>query len=388
MARHLFDHASTSPLRPEAAEALDTWTDLAARGELGDPSRIHSEGMRARVALEEAREQVATLIGARPREVVFTSSATESIAMATWGAVRRSVERELTPTVVLGAVEHSAVRESSTQFAGAFGGSVTTIGVDRLGRVDLDRMLDALDPDTALVHIQWGNHEVGTLQPIEAVIARCNELGVLVHIDASQAVGRVPIGFIDSGADLLSFSGHRLGAPSGTGVLAIRRGLRLEPLLRGSDQERGRRAGLEALIPIMGLGAVAASLDPERLRREAATSRTLIAEVIEVATSIGGVELLGDPDPLRRLPHIACLTVDGVEPQAVLLGLDQHGIAAHSGSSCASEEIEPSPVLEAMGVEAARSLRFSVGWNSTGADVDALRTNLAPIIDGLRALAG
>jgi cysteine desulfurase len=388
MARHLFDHASTSPLRPEAAEAIDTWTDLAARGKLGDPSRIHSEGMRARGALEETRDRVAALIGARQREVVFTSSAAESVAMATWGAVRRSVERDVAPRIVHGAVEHSAVRESSSMFAGAFGGEVRIIGVDDLGRIDLGAMLDAIEPDTALVHIQWGNHEVGTLQPIDAVITRCRELGVLVHIDASQAVGRVPVDFDDSGADLLSFSGHRLGAPTGTGVLAIRRGLRLEPLLRGSDQERGRRAGLESLVPLMGLGAVAAALDPERLRREHATSSALIAEVISIATEIEGVHLLGDPDPLGRLPHLACVTSEGVEPQAVLLGLDQRGIAAHSGSSCASEEIEPSPVLEAMGVDAARSLRFSVGWNSTGADVDALRTHLAPIIAGLRELAG
>jgi cysteine desulfurase len=387
VARHLFDHASTSPLRPEAAEALDTWTDLAARGELGDPSRIHAEGMHSRVALEDARASVGALIGARPREVVFTSSGAESVAMATWGAVRRSVERGVAPSIVLGGVEHSAIRESSAQFAGAFGGAPITIEVDTVGRIDLEQMLGSISSDTTLVHIQWGNHEVGTLQPIDAVIARCNELGVLVHIDASQAVGRVPIDFDSSGADLLSFSGHRLGAPAGTGVLAIRRGLRLEPLVRGSDQERGRRAGLEALIPLMGLGAVAAALEPERLRREAAASRSLITEVIDIGTAIDGVELLGDPDPLGRLPHIACLSVQGVEPQAVLLGLDQHGIAAHSGSSCASEEIEPSPVLEAMGVDAARSLRLSVGWNSTSADVDALRTHLAPIIETLRALA-
>jgi cysteine desulfurase len=387
MARHLLDHASTSPLRPEAGEAIRAWADLAVRGELGDPSRIHSEGMRARVALEEAREQVAALIGARSREVVFTSGSAESVAMATWGAVRRSVERDICPRIVLGAVEHSAVRQSSAQFAGAFGGTLITLGVDALGRIDADEMLEAIGAETSLVHIQLGNHEVGTLQPIQPIITRCNELGVLVHVDASQAAGRVPIDFTTLGADLLSFSGHRLGAPAGSGVLAIRRGLRLEALLQGSDQERGRRAGLEALLPIMGLGAVAAALDPLQLQREQAVSRELIAEIVSVATSIDGVELLGDPDPLHRLPHLACVALIGVEPQAVLLGLDQHGIAAHSGSSCASEEIEPSPVLEAMGVDADRSLRFSVGWNTTSDDVGALRSHLEPIITALRALA-
>ena len=388
MARHLLDHASTSPLRPEVAEALDTWADLAARGNLGDPSRIHSEGMRSRVALEQAREQVAAFTGARSREIVFTSGASESVATATWGAVRRSGERGVTAKIVHSAVEHSSIRDSSQLFAGAFGGTVASIGVDRFGRIDLAALIGAIDEQTSLVHLQWGNHEVGTLQPIEEVVNHCNRLGVLVHLDASQAAGRVPISFDALGADLLSFSGHRFGAPAGTGVLAVRRGLRLEPLLQGSDQERGRRAGLEALVAIMGLGAAAVALDPVHLDREQQQSRTLIADIVELATAIDGVELLGDPDPLGRLPHIACFAVEGVEPQAVLLALDQRGIAAHSGSACASEEIEPSPVLEAMGADAARSLRFSVGWNSSGADVDALRTHLRPTIEALRSLAG
>ncbi|MBU6329343.1 MAG: cysteine desulfurase [Acidobacteria bacterium] len=388
MPRHLLDHASLSPLRPEAAEALDVWNDLAARGEIGDPSRIHAEGMRARAALEQAREQVADLIGARPREIIFTSDASESVTAATWGAVRHAVERGITPSIVLAAMEQASVRDSSAQFAPAFGGEVVTIGVDRVGRVDLEAMFAAITPTTALVHLQWGNHEVGTLQPVAAVVDRCRELEVLVHIDASQAVGRVPVGFDALGADLLSFSGHLFGAPSGTGVLAVRRGLRLEPLLQGSAQERGRRSGLEALVPIMGLGAAAAALDPLRLQREEQQSRALITSIINLATAIDDVELLGDPDIEGRLPHLACVAVGGVEPQAVLLGLDQAGIAAHSGSACASEGIEPSPVLAAMGVDAERSLRFSVGWNSSGADVVALRTHLAPIIAGLRALAG
>ena len=387
MARHLLDHASTSPLRPEAAETLDLWNDLAARGELGDPSRIHAEGMQARVALETARDQVAGLVGARSREIVFTSGSTESIATATWGAVRRSVEQGHQPQILLSAVEHSAVRRSSEQFAGALGGRVTTIGVDRTGRVDVDALLAAIEPTTSLVHLQWGNHEVGTLQPVAEVIARCNELGVLVHIDASHAVGQVAIDFGRLGADLLSFSGHRFGGPSGTGVLAIRRGLRLEPLLHGSDQERGRRAGLEPLIAILGLGAVAGALDPLRLDRESQQSRKLISAIADLAATIDDMELLGDPDPDHRLPHIACFTVGGVEPQAVLLGLDQRGIAAHSGSACASEEIEPSPVLEAMGADAHRSLRFSVGWSSSRSDVEALGQELGPIIEALRQLA-
>ncbi len=150
MARHYLDHASTSPPRPEVVEAITSWLAAAGRGELGDPGRIHAEGMRSRVALEQARDQVAALLGARSREVVFTSGATESIAAATWGAVRRAVDAGRPPHLVLAAVEHSAVRQSATTFAEAFGGSVTTIGVDRGGRVDPDEMLAAVTPDTAL----------------------------------------------------------------------------------------------------------------------------------------------------------------------------------------------------------------------------------------------
>lgn len=367
MGRHYLDHASTSPTRPEAVAAMTAW--LAEPR--GDPSRIHQEGMAARAALEQAREQVAALLGARAREVVFTSGATEAIATACWGAAERGTH------MVVPAVEHSAVREA----AAAFAGDVTLVPVDGTGRVDPDDVLAAVRPDTALVHLQWGNHEVGTLQPVEEVVAACREAGVLVHVDAAQAAGHLPIDFRALGADLVSVSGHKLGGPPGTGALLVRRGLRLRPLLVGGDQERARRAGLENVPALVGLGAVCATLDvsvegPEAQRR---TERLL-----REATAIEGVRAYGDPH--RRLPHLVCLGVEGVEPQAVLLGLDGAGIAAHSGSACSSEALEPSPVLEAMGVDAHRSLRLSVGWSTTDDDIDAVLTALPEVIAKLRSL--
>ncbi len=388
MARHYLDHASTSPLRPEAVEAMVSWLTAAGRGEVGDPGRIHAEGMRARVALEEAREQVAALLGARSREVVFTSGATEAIAAATWGAVRRAVDAGRRPHVVLAAVEHSAVRQSSTAFAEAFGGSVSITGVDRCGRIDPDELLDAVTTDTALVHLQWGNHEVGTLQPVADVVAGCRERGVLVHVDAAQAAGRVPVDLGALGADLASASGHKLGGPAGTGVLFVRRGLRVAPLLLGGDQERARRAGVEDVAALVGLGAAAGALADGGVAGEEARCRSLTARLVEGLTAVDGVELLGDPDPAGRLPHLVCLGVAGVEPQGVLLGLDQRGVAAHSGSACASEGLEPSPVLEAMGVDAHRSLRVSVGWSTTEADVEAAVAALPDVVGHLRSLAG
>jgi cysteine desulfurase len=373
--RHYLDHASTSPLRPEARTALVEALSL----DLGDPGRIHTEGMTARALVEHAREQVGGLVGARSREVVFTSGATESIAAAVVGGADRGAHQ------VLAAVEHSAVREQAAR-----AGAVTIVGVDRHGRVDPDEMLAAIRHDTGLVHLQWGNHEVGTCQPVAEVVAACRERGVLVHVDAAQAVGRVPIDFDGLGADLVSVSAHKFGGPAGVGALLVRRGVRLAPLLLGGDQERARRAGHENTPALIAFGAAAEALtatdgtDP--LGAESAANRRRLAAIEKSATAIEGVVSYGHPT--HRLPHIACLGIAGVEPQPVLIGLDRAGIAVHSGSSCASESLEPSPVLEAMGVDADRSLRISLGWSTTDADVDALLDALPRVIADLRSLAG
>jgi cysteine desulfurase len=365
LTRHYLDHASTSPLRPAAAEAMIAWL----RGPAADPGRIYEEGLTARVAIEEARDSVATFLGCRSsREVVFTSGATEAIAAAVWGAAERGAHQVMT------AVEHSAVRLSAE-----VAGDVTLVGVDRLGRVDVDAVLDAIRPDTACVHVQWANHEVGTMQPVRAVVAACRERDVLVHVDAAQAAGHVAIDFDDLGADLLSVSGHKLGGPPGVGALLVRRGLRLRPLLVGGDQERARRAGAENVPAIAGFGVACSVIDVEA---EAAAQVALTRRVLD--TTFDGVVVYGDP--VDRVPHLVCLGINGIEPQAVLLGLDRLGIAAHSGSACSSEALEPSPVLEAMGVDAHRSLRVSVGWSTTDDDIDAFLSALPRVIADLRGL--
>lgn len=336
----------------------------------GDPSRVHHEGMTSRTVLEDARARVATFFGARPREVVFTSGATESIAAACWGAADRGRHQ------VVPAVEHSAVR-----LAAAMHGEVRSVGVDGGGRVSPDDVLAVVDDETAMVHLQWGNHEVGTTQPVVEVVERCRERGVLVHVDAAQAAGRVPIDFRSLGADVLSVSGHKVGGPSGTGVLLIRRGVRLRPLLAGGDQELARRAGLENVAGAVGL---AAALDDIDVVAEATAQTALTDRLRAVVADLDGVTAYGDPD--HRLPHLVCVGIADVEPQAVLFGLDRRGIAAHSGSACASADLEPSPVLAAMGVDAHRSLRLSVGWNSTSAEVDAVAEALPQVLGELRSL--
>ena len=349
---------------------MTTW--LAAPA--GDPGRIHTEGLTARVAVETAREQLAALFGARSREVVFTGGATEAIATAVWGAAERGAHQ------VVPAVEHSAVREAAGR-----AGEVTVVAVDGVGRVDVDAVMAAVRPDTAVVHVQWANHEVGTAQPVADVVTACRERGVLVHVDAAQANGHLPIAFTELGADLCSISAHKLGGPPGIGALMVRRGLRLRPLLVGGDQERARRAGAENVPAIAGFGAAAGVLAADgRLEAEAADARRLTDRVLAAVPGLDGVRAYGDP--VGRVPHLVCLGIDGIEPQAVLLGLDRAGVAAHSGSACSSESLEPSPVLEAMGVDAHRSLRISTGWNTTDADIDALLDALPRVIADLRAL--
>jgi cysteine desulfurase len=370
VARHYLDHASTSPLLPAARQTMAAWLETGA---VGDPGRMHSDALAVRVAVEDGRAAVAAMLGCRPRSVVFTSGATEAITAAVWGAVERAGGH-----VVVPAVEHSAVRLTSFAFAS----SVTVVGCDRLGRVAVDDVVGAIRPgETALVHLQWGNHEVGTLQPVAEVVAACRSLGVLVHVDAAQAGGRVPIDFDALGADLLSVSAHKMGGPTGTGALLVRRGLRVRPLLVGGDQERARRAGLEHVLGIVGWGAAAG--EPLSDGRQLQLSQ----RVLDGIAGLDGVHQYGDPSPAGRLPHIVCLGIDGIEPQAVLLGLDQAGIAVHSGSACASEDLQPSPVLEAMGVDAHRSLRVSVGWNTTEADVDAFLAALPDVLARLRRLS-
>jgi cysteine desulfurase len=343
--------------------------------EPGDPGRLHAEGRLTRVALEEAREQVAAFFEARPREVVFTSGGTEAVNTAVWGAAARAGDSE--PHLVIPAVEHSSVLEAAQR-----AGRVTLAGVDLLGRFDPETVLAAVGPDTALVSIQLANHEVGTLQPAAEVVAACRERGVLVHVDACAAAGHVPVDFAALGADLCSVTAHKLGGPRGIGALLVRRGLRLPPFIVGGAAERARRAGLENVAAAAGFAAAVADLD---LEAEANAARALTARLLtEIPRTVEGISVFGDPE--GRLPHLVCLGVDGVEAEPVLLALDQHGVAAHSGSSCSSETFEPSPVLRAMGVDADHSLRISVGWSTQDADVDLFLKAFPDVVQRLRAL--
>ena len=347
----------------------------------GDPSRMHAEALTARYEIEQARQQVADCFGARSREVIFTSGATESIAAAVRGASYLGAHQ------VLSAVEHSAVRLSAQRLE-AQNHKSTVVRVDSTGRVDPDEMAAAVGPDTAAVHCQWANHEVGTVQPVAEVVAASRERSpdVLIHVDAAAAAGRISIDFAETGADLMSISAHKFGGPPGIGALLVRRGLRLVPLLEGGDQERARRAGLENGAAIAGFAAACKALQDEGLEQEADRARSQTDKLRDRVLGIEGIEPYGHST--QRLPHLVCLGISDVEPQAVLIALDRAGVAAHSGSSCASESLEPSPVLEAMGADAHHSLRLSVGWSTTDEDVDAAAQALEDALAELRKLRG
>ena len=371
MSRSYLDHASTAPLRPVAFEAMVPFLTEHH----GDPGRLHAEGRATRVAIEDAREQVGAFVGARPREVVFGASGTEAINAAVWGSLARGRDSGRMH-VVTTAVEHSAVLDAIRRGAT----ETTVVGVDRVGRFDPDEVTAAIRTDTVLVSVQLANHEVGTLQPAAAVVARARERGVVVHVDACAAAGHVAVDFAGLGADLCSITAHKFGGPKGAAALLVRRGLRFPPFVVGGAQERARRGGIENVPAIVGFGAAALEAGGDEARERALTNRL----VRETMTRTEGVERYGDP--ADALPHLVCFGIEGVEAEPILLALDQRGVAVHSGSSCSSETLEPSPVLEAMGVDADRSLRVSVGWSSTDADVDAFVDAFPAVLEMLRGL--
>jgi cysteine desulfurase len=385
--RVYLDHASTTPARPEALAALTRWMTLPP----GDPGRLHEEGRVVRDAVEEARGFVAALVGVTPREVVFTSGGTEAINAAVWGLSRRADEggAGAADPILCAEVEHSAVRDASARSSRP----VAVIPVDAAARLNLDALAARLSSTVlarpVLVHCQWANHEVGTLQPVHEVVRLCREAGVPVHVDAVAACGHVPLDLGALGADLVSLSAHKLGGVPGAGALVIRRGSRIAPFIVGGEQERGRRGGLEAVPALVAFGAAAAVLadDGQRLLgQEMIGARQHIAALAASALEVGSVEIVGAPDAEERLPYVLCLGVRGVEAEPVLIGLDRAGVAVHSGSACSSESIEPSPVLEAMGVDANHSLRVSVGWSTTDADIGAFGGAFADVVAALRSL--
>jgi len=345
------DHNATSPLRPAA---LDAMVDALQAG--GNPSSVHGVGRRARAIVDTARREVAALVGARPAETIFTSGGTEANNLALSGAGRRRV--------LVSAIEHDSVRRAVPR--------AEILPVDGDGVLDLVALERALasSAEPALVSVMLANNETGVLQPIADVVRLARAAGALVHCDAVQGAGKVPLDFRDLGVDYLSLSAHKFGGPTGVGALVVRSAAPLGPDRRGGGQESNRRAGTENVAGIAGFGAAAAQairgLDVSMLRSRLEFSLVQIAPRARVFGA-------GVP----RISNTTCISMPGVPAETQVMALDLAGVCISAGAACSSGKVQRSPVLEAMGVpaaEAACATRISLGWNSVAADIERLIT--------------
>lgn len=370
------DNNATTKVDPLVLEAMLPWLG----GEYGNPSSVYSLGKRAATAVEAARQQVARLIGCAPGELIFTSCGSESINSAVLSAV--SIDPDKTH-VVTSAVEHSATIKLCEHLTRR-GYEITWLPVDSLGALDLERLERAIRPDTALVTLLWANNETGVLFPVEEIARITNRCKVPLHVDAVQAVGKLPLSVNDLGIQFLSLSGHKLHCPKGVGALYINGRMRFTPWLRGS-QENSRRGGTQNVSSIAGFGK-AAELAVAHLK-ENSNHLEMMRDRFEavVLNSVPGAELNGDKT--KRLPNTTNLAFEGIESEGALMLLDERGICCSAGSACTSGSVHPSHVLKAMGFSnhrARSSLRFSFGRFNTDEEVDFAAAVVPEVIAKLR----
>jgi len=351
----------------------------------GNPSSVHAFGRMARKGVEEARESVAALIGASPGEIIFTSGGTEADNLAIKGIAESLSHKG--KHIVTSKVEHHAVLHTC-EYLEKKGFSVTYLPVDKYGSVSASDVEAALRDDTILVSVMMANNEVGTIQPIAEIVQAAKSRGVLVHTDAVQAVGAIRIDVEELGVDLLSLSGHKIYGPKGVGALYVRKGVKILPVAHGGGHERGKRAGTENVPGIVGLGK-AAELAKEEMDSSSERIKHLRDKLIEgILSRIEHSRLNGHPT--NRLPNNVNVSIEYVEGEAMLLSLDQQGVAASSGSACTSGSLEPSHVLMAMGLShevAHGSLRMTLGRQNTEEDVDYVLSVLPPIVERLRNMS-
>ena len=356
------DHAATTPLRPEAFDAMRPWLTTS----FGNPSGGHRIAREACRAVDEARDAVAAALGCAPGEVVFTGGGTEADNLAVAGVLAAVRAQGKPAGAVCSAIEHHAVLHAVE----AEGGH--TVGVDAAGRVDLDRLADGIDAGTALVSVMLANNEVGTIEDLDAVATVLRERApdAVLHTDAVQAVAWLDVAARAAPAQLVSIAAHKFGGPQGTGALVVREGVRLSPLLRGGGQERERRSGTLNVAGIVGMAAALTAAVADRDAAVDAVRRRRDRLVAGVGDALGGV--VESAAGIERLPNIAHLRLAGVDSEALLVLLDDEGVCASAGSSCASGAMEPSHVLAAMGVaraDARTALRLSLGRTTTDEDV-------------------
>ncbi len=371
------DHAATTPLRPQVLEAMLP----LLTAEYGNPSSLHGVGRRAAAALRDAHERVADVLNCSAEEIVFTASGSEGANLAIKGAALSARGRT---HIVTTAIEHHGVLETCRFLQRQHGFTLTEIGVDGDGIVDLNQLEAAVTDRTALVSVHYANNEVGTIQPLHEVVAIAKGHGALVHTDAVQAAGALSLDVDELGVDLLSIAAHKFYGPKGVGALYVRAGTRLVAQTQGGGQERGRRSGTENVPGVVGL-AVALELaqqNPAEHTRLWSLAERLLTELPRL---VEGCHVTGHVT--QRLPSHASFAFDDVEIASVLLGLDKQGICASSGSACTSRSSEPSHVLVAMGVPRSAlfgALRLTFGQDNTAADVDVLLEAVPTLVAAAR----
>lgn len=382
------DYNATAPVHPEVLEAMQPYLTE----KFGNPSSLHSFGREAKVAVEEAREKVAKLINAHPSEIYFTSCGSESDNWAIKGILSANKNNGFDKLTIKGnhiitsKIEHQAVLETC-KFLEENGYSVTYLDVDKYGTVDPDDLRKAIRKDTVIVSIMHANNEVGTIQPIEELAKIAKEHGMVFHTDAVQSVGKIPVDVQKLGMDLLSISGHKLYATKGVGVLFIKRGTKITPLMQGGKQERDRRAGTENVASIVGLGKaceIAMQDLDEYQNKMKKLSETFLKKILD---NIPEVYLNGHPT--SRVPNTVNLSFNGCDGESIILGLDLQGVAVSSGSACSIGSLEPSHVLMAMGVAkhlTLGSVRFSFGRFNSMEDVEYVTEILPGIVEKIRSL--
>jgi len=379
--RIYLDHNATTPLLPAVIDRMTA----VLREEFGNPSSVHHFGQQAKASLDDARTDVANLIGAEPSEILFTSGGTEADNIAIRGAAE-ALEATGKRHLIASAIEHEAILNTLKALAKR-GWRTTLLPVDQSGIVSVDTLRNALDDETAVVSVMHANNEIGTIQPIAELARVAHDHGASFHTDAVQSAGKIPVSVKTVGVDMLSMSAHKFYGPKGVGALWIRRGLRVLPLLTGGRQERSRRAGTENVPGIAGMGVaarMAAAKMAEEGRRLAALRDRLEAGILR---GVPGTAVNGSTE--ARVPNTTNISFDRVEAESLLIALDLEGVAVSTGSACSSGTLEPSHVLKAMGFNAHRtqnSIRFSLGAANTEAEIDRVIAVLPRIVEKLRSL--
>ncbi len=374
------DNNATTKVDPAVVEAMmPFYTEY-----YGNPSSMHAFGGNVARSVSKAREQVASLINATPEEIIFTSCGTESDSTAIWATISSIPDKK---HIITSRVEHPAVKNLYEHLAKK-GYKVTFVPVDRQGILDLDFLYDHLTEDTALVSIMWANNETGVIFPIDEIARAAKDRGIVLHTDAVQAVGKVPVDVQKTSVDLLSLSGHKIHAPKGVGALYVRKGTRFTPFLIGGHQEKGRRGGTENVATIVGLGK--ASMLAKDLPKNTMMEVGRLRDRLEQGLVSRVQNAMVNGDTTSRLPNTTNISFEYIEGESILLMMNELNICASSGSACTSGSLEPSHVLRAMGIPftaAHGSIRFSLSHYNTEEEMDFIIEKMPPIIDRLRQMS-